>query len=486
MQDTRCKMQKSINMAYKILVVDDESSVRYSFHRLLKDSEYLIDEAIDGKEVIKKVKDEDYDLVVMDIQMPKMNGLEVLKEIKLLKPKLLVILVTAFGTTDTAIEAMKFGAYDYLLKPFDVLKLKETIKKALEVSYLMKTQVVIETESFDRAKEKIVGSSLKMQEIYKLIGRVATSDVTVLIRGESGTGKELVARAIYQHSKRNDKSFLAVNCAAIPENLLESELFGYEKGAFTGAHQKRIGKFEQCDGGTIFLDEIGDMTPSTQTKILRVLQEGTFERLGGNETIKINVRIITATNKNLEEEIKNKNFREDLYYRLRVVTIEIPPLKERKEDIPQLTSYFISKSALELKREPVMISQEALQSLIEYDWPGNVRELENVIKNSFVLSKGNVILPETLSFAVNKKLEEEQFVSEFFPFTENDIKKFEGDIMEKVISEVEKRLIIFALKQTGGNQVQASKLLGISRVMLRDRIDKYNIKSEVKIIEENM
>src|SRR5438105_4915825 len=333
----------------KLLLIDDEADVQYSFQRIFASPEIELATASSGEEGLKLVPKLKPDLVIMDVRMGGMTGLETLRRLRQMDSKLLVILMTAYGTTQTVIEAMKLGAYDYLLKPFDVPKLKEIVHNALKAARDMKRVVsyepLLESEDYDIG---IVGRSGAMQQVFKLVGQLATSDATALITGESGTGKELVARAIYHHSRRSDKPFLAINCAAIPENLLESELFGHEKGAFTGATVQRIGKFEQCNGGTIFLDEIGDMSLPTQTKILRVLQNGSFERVGGNQAVKTDVRIIAATNKPLEEAVAAKQFREDLFYRLNVVRIQIPPLRERAEDVPLLVNYFLEKNAREL------------------------------------------------------------------------------------------------------------------------------------------
>jgi two-component system nitrogen regulation response regulator GlnG len=318
-----------------------------------------------------------------------------------------------------------------------------------------------------------------------MIGRVAGSDVSVLLVGESGTGKELVARAIYQHSHRAGKSFLAVNCAAIPETLLESELFGYEKGAFTGATKRKIGKFQQADGGTLFLDEIGDMSLSTQAKLLRVLQEGTFERLGGDETIQCDIRIIAATNKYLEEAIAAKAFREDLYYRIKVITINLPPLRARKEDLPDLIQYFITKHRAQMKGELVSLAPETQQLLKDYDWPGNVRELENVLKRAILLCKSNVITPDIIANDLRpaEKSSERPEGYRLSLFVSGDLENYHGKLYETVMSELERELIVAALKKVSGNQVRAAQLLGISRVMLHDRIEKYGIKTEV-IVQE--
>ena len=335
----------------KLLLIDDEADVQYSFRRIFDSPEVELSTASSGEEGLALIPKLKPDLVLMDIRMGGINGLETLRRIRQLDTKLLVILMTAYGTTATAIEAMKLGAYDYLLKPFDVPKLKEIVANALKAARDMKQvvsyQPLLESEDYELG---IVGRSEAMQQVFKLLGQVAASDATTLVTGESGTGKELVARAIYHHSHRAAQPFLAVNCAAIPEQLLESELFGHERGAFTGATVQRIGKFEQCHKGTIFLDEIGDMTPPTQTKILRVLQSGTFERVGGNQMIKVDVRVVAATNKPLEQAVAARQFREDLFYRLNVVRIHIPPLRERREDIPLLVNYFLKTIARDQSR----------------------------------------------------------------------------------------------------------------------------------------
>src|SRR6266699_939093 len=377
----------------KLLLIDDEAHVQYSSQRIFDSPEIELTTASSGEEGLRIISKLKPDLVLMDVRMGGITGLETLRRIRHLDSKLLVILMTAYGTTQTAIEAMKLGAYDYLLKPFDVPKLKEIVANALKAGRDMKQvvsyQPLLEKEDYELG---IVGRSEPMQQVFKLIGQLAASDATALITGESGTGKELVARAIYHHSNRCQQAFLAVNCAAIPEQLLESELFGHERGAFTGAATQRIGKFEQCNRGTIFLDEIGDMTPATQTKILRVLQSGTFERVGGNQPIKADVRIIAATNKPLEQAVAARQFREDLFYRLNVVRIHIPPLRERREDIPLLVNYFLSKFARDQQRSPKSITSGVSKALEQYHWPGNVRELENIIRRALVVAKGDGIL----------------------------------------------------------------------------------------------
>jgi len=394
--------------------------------------------------------------------------------------------MTAFGTTETAIEAMRLGAFDYILKPFELEEISELVTKGLEAHNLMKKAVAIPALSQkSEDSDQIIGKSKAMQEVYKLIGQVAESDVTVLIRGESGTGKELVARAIYQYSRRKEGPFLAINCAAIPETLLESELFGHEKGAFTGASKKRIGKFEQCNKGTILLDEVGDMTLSTQAKILRVLQEGEFERIGGNETIRVDVRVLASTNRKLEELIKEGKFREDLYYRLKIMTIVLPPLRERKEDIQELTEYFFHLYNRQLDTQVSYIDPSIFKKLLSYTWPGNVRELANTVKRGLILAKGDVLTEEEIVFDVENEAvsfadeqELEKSLKKMLDPLFLDILRFWGTgLHSNLLEKVEKFLIQKALSETKGNQVQAAKLLGISRNTLRHRIEKYGLLS---------
>ena len=481
----------------KLLLIDDEADVQYSFQRIFDSPEIELTTASSGEEGLKLVPKIKPDLVIMDIRMGGINGLETLRRIRQIDSKLLVILMTAYGTTQTAIEAMKLGAYDYLLKPFDVVKLKEIVSNALKAAQDMRQivsyQPLLETEDYEAG---IVGRSEAMQQVFKMIGQVAATDATALITGESGTGKELVARAIYHHSNRAAQAFLAVNCAAIPEQLLESELFGHERGAFTGATLQRIGKFEQCNGGTIFLDEIGDMTPATQTKILRVLQSGTFERVGGNTPIKVDVRIIAATNKPLEEAVAARQFREDLFYRLNVVRLHIPPLRERREDIRLLVNYFLKKFARDQQASPKSISSGVIKALEQYHWPGNVRELENVVRRALVVAKGDAILlgdlpPEIVGAAPTTTItapaspsatvtgdaagtDVTSLARKLFQWARKDPKL-------KLIPAVERELVLQALKETSGNQVQAAKLLGITRATLRKRIEKFGIQRELSL-----
>ena len=477
----------------RVLIVDDDSNLRYSLNRMLEGQGLLVSSAKNGTEALERFFAENPDLVIMDIKMPGQSGLEVLKQIKERDPKALIILMTAFGTTETAIEAMKFGAFDYILKPFDIPEMRGLVERALGVSVMMKKMVSYpDRPEAGVTGEAIVGSSPAMQPIYKMIGQVAPTGVTVLLRGESGTGKELVARAIYHHSDRADKPFLPVNCAAIPETLLESELFGHEKGAFTGALTRRIGKFEQCNGGTLFLDEIGDMTPATQAKILRVLQDQQFERLGGAERITVDVRLIVATNKDLEKAMRDGSFRQDLYYRLKVVTLHLPPLRERPEDIPELVRYFLQRFAPQINRNVKDIAPRALEKLMRHRWPGNVRELENGVQRALVVANGNTLLAEDFSLEglepeISGPQEQMDFEERlqllmepvFKELAEHSKRSLDADLM----SAVEKILIKRALREKKGNQVQAAILLGISRNTLRSKIERYRIKKDVAITE---
>jgi len=482
----------------KLLLIDDEADVRYSFRRIFDSPEVELSTASSGEEGLKLIPKLKPDLVIMDVRMGGMSGLETLRRLREIDSRLLVIMMTAYGTTQTAIEAMKLGAYDYLLKPFDVPKLKEIVAHALKAARDMRQvvsyQPLLESEEHDLG---IVGRSEGMQSVFKTIGQVAGAEATVLITGESGTGKELVARAIYHHSLRSGRPFLAINCAAIPEALLESELFGHEKGAFTGATVQRIGKFEQCNGGTIFLDEIGDMSLPTQTKILRVLQSGTFERVGGNQPIRVDVRVIAATNRPLEQAVAARQFREDLFYRLNVVRIHIPPLRERREDIPLLVDCFLRRFGGGRGRPARSVSPEVLTALERHQWPGNVRELENAVQRATVMAKGPVILegdlPPEVCGAAGRSLAEPVIVSAGLPEEArpavNDpavmaralFRWARQDPQRRILPAVERELVIQALKETGGNQVRAAKLLGITRATLRKRVEKFGIRRALSV-----
>ena len=475
----------------RLLLIDDEADVQYSFQRIFDSPEIELTTASSGEEALRIIPKLKPDLVIMDIRMGGMTGLETLRRIRQLDSRLLVILMTAYGTTQMAIEAMKLGAYDYLLKPFDVPKLKDIVTNALKAGRDMKQvvsyQPLLESEDYEQG---IIGRSEQMQQVFKLIGQLAASDATALITGESGTGKELVARAIYHHSNRNQQPFLAVNCAAIPEQLLESELFGHERGSFTGATVQRIGKFEQCNLGTLFLDEIGDMTPATQSKILRVLQSGTFERVGGNTAIRVNVRIIAATNKPLEQAVAARHFREDLFYRLNVVRIEIPPLRDRREDIPLLVNYFLNKFAKDQQCAPKPVGPGVIKALQKFHWPGNVRELENVIRRALVVTKGDAVLLSDLTAEITGQSAGassgvlavgEGAASDIVMLARQLFQWARRDPKLKVIPAIERELVIQALKETNGNQVHAAKMLGITRATLRKRLEKFGIQRELSI-----
>jgi DNA-binding NtrC family response regulator len=414
-----------------------------------------------------------FDVVVTDLKLPGLNGLELIRQLHSTKPRLPLILMTAHGTTETAIEATKFGAYDYLLKPFEMTELLELVDSAVTSSRLMSEPV--ELGSTNMAHDAIIGQSRLMQTIYKEVGRVASKPVTVLIRGETGTGKELIARALYQHSERANEPFVAVNCAAIPETLLESELFGHERGAFTGAESRRIGRFEQADHGTLFLDEIGDLNPGTQAKLLRVLQAKSFHRLGGKETIEVDVRLIAATHCDLERAIQERTFREDLFYRLSVVVITLPPLRERREDIPELVKYFLQKYGSELGNEQPSIQPEALQFFQNQPWPGNVRELENAVRKTLLLARGYSIRLEQVRSAVAggnvvSRVEEpslRQYASDLLAAAQRGELQ---DVHAQILAAAEKEIFSQAIQLAHGNQAKAARWLGISRLTLREKL----------------
>lgn len=466
---------------FRLLIVDDEQSVRYSFRKLFNSSLYSFTEAGNAQEAIDSFSKEKPHLVILDIEMPGKDGIQVLKELKEISPETPVIIITAYGSGDRVIKAMKYGAYEYIEKPFDIPRLMAVVDEALKSTEIQEIEQTAKSASKDiirdRSEDTLVGESTAIKEVFKLIGRVATSDASILIVGESGTGKELVARAIHKYSERQSRPFIAINCAAIPETLLESELFGYEKGSFTGADKQKAGKFEEANGGTLFLDEIGDMSLSLQAKLLRVLQEGTLERLGSSKPVKVDARIVAATNRNLENDIISKNFREDLYYRLKVITISLPPLRMRKEDIPLLTRHFLTKHSKGLKNENISLHPDSMKLLLEYQWPGNIRELENLIKRAVILAKGNVINPELLFEGTEKsEIPIASKTGRLSNYLTQQIISKDGDIYKLVFEELEKDLIEWAMNKTGGNQLQAAKLLGISRVMLHERLERFQLK----------
>lgn len=461
-----------------LLIIDDEKAVRYSFQRMFED-EFRVITAENGIGGLKVLSDNEntIDVIFLDIKMPGMSGLEVLRDIKKTKKNLPVIMMTAFSDSDTAIEAMKEGAFDYLTKPLEGAQLRDVIEKAISSSRLQHAAFCFDKDRWQMDADTIVGRSRSILDVSKMIGQVAGSDVPVLVTGESGVGKELVARAIYNHSRRKGYIFIAVNCAALPEPLVESELFGSERGAFTGADRKRIGRFEQCKGGTIFLDEIGEMSIATQAKLLRVLQDGSFQRLGSNEPMWTDVRIIAASNKDLEREVEEGRFRRDLYHRLNVFAIHIDPLRNRKEDIPDLAEYFIARIARDTQKDIKGISAEAAGLLLSYDWPGNVRELGNVIKRAVVVAGGDIIDINDVHLPPATCREDlcdlAGIIANIF-----DRAYAEGaasGLFKCIISSSKKTLITKALAVTKGNQVRASELLGITRVTLRKKMKEYNI-----------
>jgi two-component system nitrogen regulation response regulator GlnG len=461
-----------------ILLIDDEVSLRYSIERALADDSIRVLSVEKGREGVARVRSSVPDLVLLDVRLPDMSGLEVLAEIRDIDQKIPVVIITAFGTTDSAIEATKRGAFEYLLKPFDLNQLRDVVHRALEVGKLANRPTAMITDDATlRNGDVIIGRSSIMQDVFKAIGRVAGSEVNVLLLGESGVGKELVARAIYQHSRRSQDIFLAINCAAIPETLLESELFGHEKGAFTGAERQRIGRFEQASGGTIFLDEIGDMDRALQAKILRVLQDQRFERVGGQETIQTDVRLIAATNQNLPELVTAGEFRQDLFYRLNTYTIAIPPLRSRGDDLTLLVDYFIHLHAEKLGRPVAQAVPETMGLLRSYLWPGNVRELESVIKTCLVNSTSNVLTPECLPCSVfelantNHSALHPHGVIPIASLVEELIARGDNHIYRQVQFACDRFVINEVLRAVDGNQVEAARRLGISRTTLRAKLD---------------
>jgi len=455
-------------MAQKtILVADDDAAIRSLLRQVLQEDGYLVHEAATGLEVVEKVKAESPDLVIMDVRMPELDGIEALSRVKATHPRTAVLIMTAFGSSNAAIRAMELGAFDYVTKPFELDKIDHQVTKVFEYQELAAEVEVLRGEISSLVQtERIVGNSPAMQEVYKTVGKVAKSDATVLITGESGTGKELVAEALHYNSNRRAGPMVKVSCAALPETLLEAELFGHEKGSFTGAMTQRRGRFEMADKGTIFLDEIGEMSLQTQTKLLRVLQDRKIERLGSSLPIKVDLRIICATNKDLQKQVEQTKFRDDLFYRLNVIHIHMPPLRERKEDIPALVEHFLAKHRYSATAQPAAISEEALRRLMEYDWPGNVRELENVVERAVVLSRGQVITSRELPFGDHEADGEEGHGDEL---------PTERSFFKKSVAQFEKDLIMKALRDAGGNRSKAAEMLGIYRRLLYAKIKEYGL-----------
>ncbi len=448
----------------RILIVEDEAKMRRILEIMLSEDGYRIDTAEDGLKALSLCEKNSYSLIVTDLKMAPMDGLTLMKKLRKVSPDIPVIVVTAFGSVETAVEAMKEGAFDYITKPFDREEIRILVSKALSYGSLRKENTYLREEVRRRATfEDFVGNSPNMREIYALAGRVAGTNSTVLITGESGTGKDLLARAIHHASQRNNGPFIAINCASIPETLLESELFGFEKGAFSGADHMKPGRIEIAEHGTLFLDEIGDMPHSLQAKLLRVLQERSFERLGGTKTIEVDVRIMAATNKNISALVQEGRFRDDLFYRLSVFPIHIPPLRERRDDISLLAVYFLRRFNEEMGKSVQGFSEDALNMLVSYVWPGNVREFQNIVERAVILCKGSEISHGDILLGAGAPLDPHHKYCSLIPP--------EGISLE----EVEKGLIVAALQMTGNNQVKAANLLKITRNTLRYRMEKFGI-----------
>ncbi len=471
----------------RILVADDEESMRWVLSKALKRKGFSVDLAVDGRQALSMIQDSSYDLAILDIKMPGINGLDLLDKIREQKKDLLVVIMTAEASMKNAVEAMKRGAYDYITKPFDLDVIDAIIEKVGRAREVAGQVSMLKQELKERyqVEKNIIGNSPAMREVYKTIGKVAVSDVTVLVQGESGTGKELVARAVHFNSGRLGKPFVAINCAAIPKELLESELFGSEKGAFTGAVERKLGKFEQANQGTLFLDEIGDMPLDLQAKILRVLQEREVTRTGGNQSIPVDVRIVAATNQELMEKVRLKEFREDLFYRLNVVPINLVPLRERREDIPLLVQYFLNRVCVEMDVPLKQCSDEATALLTSHSWPGNVRELENAIKRAVILSSDPLLTPADFSGLEsapgiekigNQDASLEELVDGKLRSCLHGIEQLEnGEIHSIVLEQVERPLIRIILEKTRWNQVKAADILGINRNTLRKKISELGI-----------
>ncbi len=445
-----------------ILLVDDEAGQREVLAGYLKKKRHTVLEASSAREALERVQREIVDIVFTDLKMPDKSGFELLKEIRALNPEITVVMMTAFGTIEGAVAAMREGAYDYLTKPIDLEELDLLIQRIGERRRLLSENQLLKQQLAEKFKfTGIISQSAAMEEVLNVAGRVAESKATALIRGESGTGKELIAKAIHFSSPRKDKPFIAVNCAALTESLLESELFGHEKGAFTGAVRQKKGRFELADGGTLFIDEVGDIPPAIQVKLLRVIQEQTFERVGGTETIRVDVRIVAATNRDLEKMLEQGTFRDDLYYRLNVVSVTLPPLRKRRADIPPLLEHFLKKYGKENSKPHAGISKEAMDALMKYNYPGNVRELANIVEQAVVLCRGDLITGADLPFTVRGMRSEMDISSGTF---------------EERVAAFEKKLILEALAASGGIQTKAAEALGISERHVRYKLKKYGMK----------
>jgi DNA-binding NtrC family response regulator len=465
-----------------LLVIDDEAGIRFTIREVLQSPDLRVLTAENAEEGVRLTREESPDVVLLDIRLGTVSGLQVFHRLREIDPKLLVVFITGHGTAETAIEAMKLGAFDYLVKPLDLAELQQVVEQALKISHLVHVPAAVDTATpLSDTSDRLIGSGPAMQSLFKQMGRVAPLDVNVLVLGESGTGKELVARAIYHHSRRSQGPFLAINCAAIPETLLESELFGHEKGAFTGAERQRIGKFEQCHRGTIFLDEVGDMPLSTQAKMLRLLQDGQFQRVGGNETLTVDVRILAATNQNLDVMIAENRFRRDLYYRIRGVTLHLPPLRERTDDTAELAHYFLFRLNRQLGTAVQTISNEALELLERHSWPGNVRELQSVLREALIVATGPTLLPEFLSLSAPPLLPEAEPTETISPegaanwqslgeVLDEGIKSRRPELYRHLIQRFDELVLANVMQAAGGLQSRAAELLGLSRPTLRAKL----------------
>ncbi len=453
----------------KILLIEDDINTLHGLAEILEEEGFVVTKARNARNGQSEFKKDNFDVVLVDYLLPDLDGLQLAESLLQEQPETKIIMMTAFGTVKNAVQAMKLGIYDYLTKPIDLDELLIIIRRAIQEKRLIDENIDLKSKLSETYRfENIIGVSGKMQEVFRKIRKVASSDATVLIRGESGTGKELIARAIHYHSPRSEAPLVEINCASIPETLLESELFGHEKGAFTGAYKQKKGKFEIANGGTLFLDEIGELPLSLQAKLLRVLQDGRFTRVGGVENIEVNVRLIAATNANLEKLLEEGKFREDLYYRLNVIPILIPPLRERREDIGPLTDFFIQKYARKNKKSIKGISQEARFILMNYDWPGNVRELENAIENAVVMAEGEVITPADLPGYLQSSVGEGSFMGQL-------LQQHKGMSYREKLEAFEREIIRQALEETGGNKTHAAKKLGFTLRTLRNKVKKYNL-----------
>jgi two-component system nitrogen regulation response regulator GlnG len=464
-----------------LLIVDDEPAIRHAFQKAFR-GVYELRSAGTAAEAVAALAADKPDVVLLDVHLPDATGLDTYHSLRRIDARVPIILITGHGTTDLAIEAMKHGAFDYLSKPLELPVLREQIDRAVRSSLLMRTPATLPEEDPPAAGDVLVGKCPAMREVYKAVGRVAAQDVTVLVSGESGTGKELVARAIYQHSHRAAKPFLAINCGAIPETLVESELFGHEKGAFTGADRKRIGKFEQCDGGTLFLDEIGETPPAAQVKLLRVLQEQAFERVGGTETVRVNVRVIAATNADLEAMTADGRFRKDLYFRLNGFAIALPPLRDRGDDLPLLVDYYLRRFERELGKPRAEVPADTLAALVAYPWPGNVRELQSVLRQSLLQMSGGVLLPDFLPTQVTAGPAAQSAppamagAFDWDAFVADRIAAGSETLYGESLVRMEREVLVRVLKHTSGNQLQAARILGITRGSLRTKIRSLGIR----------